>query len=71
MDKIKEIIGTKKFDDINILINTDDNLPGDITLQNVILITCILKDDDKFPLQLRRSIVWRIIREITCHEKIY
>ena len=71
MDKIKEIIGTKKFDDINILINTDDNLPGDITLKNVILITCILKDDDKFPLQLRRSIVWRIIREITCHEKIY
>ena len=71
MDKIKEIIGTKKFDDINILINTDDNLPGDITLKNVILITCILKDDDKFPLQLRRSIVWRIIMEITCHEKIY
>ena len=71
MDKIKEIIGTKKFDDINILINTDDNLPGDITLKNVILITCILKDDDKFPLQLRRSIVWRIIKEITCHEKIY
>ena len=71
MDKIKEIIGTKKFDDINILINTDDNLPGDITLKNVILITCILKDDDKFPLQLRRSIVWRIIREIACHEKIY
>ena len=71
MDKIKEIIGTKKFDDINILINTDDNIPGDITLKNVILITCILKDDDKFPLQLRRSIVWRIIMEITCHEKIY
>lgn len=71
MDKIKEIIGTKKFDDTNILTNTDDNLPGDITLKNVILITCILKDDDKFPLQLRRSIVWRIIKEITCHEKIY
>ena len=71
MDKIKEIIGTKKFDDTNILTNTDDNIPGDITLKNVILITCILKDDDKFPLQLRRSIVWRIIREITCHEKIY
>ena len=71
MDKIKEIIGTKKFDDTNILTNTDDNIPGDITLKNVILITCILKDDDKFPLQLRRSIVWRIIMEITCHEKIY
>ena len=71
MDKIKEIIGPKKFDDTNILTNTDDNLPGDITLKNVILITCILKDDDKFPLQLRRSIVWRIIKEITCHEKIY
>ena len=67
---MKEIIDTKKFDDTNILTNTDDNLPGDITLKNVILITCILKDD-KFPLQLRRSIVWRIIREITCHEKIY
>lgn len=68
---MKEITDTKKFDDTNILTNTDDNLPGDITLKNVILITCILKDDDKFPLQLRRSIVWRIIREITCHEKIY
>ena len=27
LDKIKELIGIKKFDDIKILINTDNKLP--------------------------------------------
>ena len=30
LDKIKEIIGTEKFNDTNILIDTDDKLLDDI-----------------------------------------
>ena len=49
-DKIKEIIGIKKFDDSKILIDKNDKSLYDITLKNVaILITC---DNDKFYLQL-------------------
>ena len=49
LDKIKKIIGIGKFDDTRILIDTDDKLPGDITLKNVaILVTSVIKDDDKF-----------------------
>ena len=49
LDKSKNIIGIEKFDDCKILIETDDKLPDDITLKNVaILITCAIKDDDKF-----------------------
>ena len=41
-DKIKESIDKEKYDDAKILIDTDDKLPNDITLKNVvILITCI------------------------------
>ena len=48
LDKIKEIIGIKNFDDTKILIETDDKLPDEITLKNVvILITCVIKDFDK------------------------
>ena len=39
----------EECDDTNILIETDDKLPDDITLKNVIvLITCALKDGGKF-----------------------
>ena len=39
----------EKCDDANILIEADDKLPDDITLKNVIiLITCAIKDGDKF-----------------------
>ena len=39
----------EKSDDANILIETDDKLPDDITLKYVIiLITCAIKDGDKF-----------------------
>ena len=31
--KIKEIIGIEKFDNTEILIDTDDKLPDDITLK--------------------------------------
>ena len=49
LDKIKEIICTKKFDDTKILIDRDDKLPDVITLKNVmILMTCIIKDSCKF-----------------------
>ena len=53
LDKIKEIIGFEKFDDTKILIDTDGKLPNDITLKNVVLlIACIIKDDDKFHPQI-------------------
>ena len=46
--KIKKIIGIERFDDTKILIEIDDKLPGDVTLKNVvILITCVIKDEDK------------------------
>ena len=49
LDKIKEILVIEKFDNTKISINADDKLPNDITLRNVlILITCIIKDDNKF-----------------------
>ena len=48
LDKIKETIGIIKFDDTKTLIDTDDKLPGYITLENVvILITRIIKHDGK------------------------
>ena len=49
LEKIKKTIGIEKFDDAKILIDTDDKLPNNITLKNVvILMTCVMKDDDKF-----------------------
>ena len=53
IEKIKEIIGAEKFDDSKILIKTYDKLPGNITFKNVvILIACVMKDDNKFYLQI-------------------
>ena len=53
LDKIKEIIGIKKPDDINILVDTDDKLPDNITLKSVVvLMTYVIEDDNKFYLQL-------------------
>ena len=47
LDKIKRI-GTEKIDDRKILIDTDNKLPNDITLQNaVMLVVCVIKDGDK------------------------
>ena len=49
LDKIKKIIGIKKFDDTKILTDKNDKLPNDITLKNVsILVTCVINDNDKF-----------------------
>ena len=49
LDIIKKIISTEKFDDTKTLIETNDILPDVITLKNiVILITCIIKNNDKF-----------------------
>ena len=46
-------MGIKNFDDTKILIDTNDKLPGYITLKNVvILITCAIKDDNKFYSQI-------------------
>ena len=53
LDKIEKITGIEKFDNTKILIDTDDKLPDDITLKNVvILITCVIKDNGKFYLQI-------------------
>lgn len=41
LDRIKKIIGIGKFDNTNILIDTDDKLPDD-TLKNVILMTRVI-----------------------------
>ena len=49
LDKIKEIISIEKFDSVNILIDTNDKLPDEITFKNfLILMTCAIKDDGKF-----------------------
>ena len=51
--KIKEIVGTEKFHDTIILIDTDDKPPHDVTLKNVvILITYVIKDGEKLYQQL-------------------
>ena len=51
--KIKEIVGTEKFHDTTILIDTDDKPPHDVTLKNVvILITYVIKDGEKLYQQL-------------------
>ena len=52
LHKIK-IIVIEKIDDIRILIDADHKLPDDITLKSaVILMTCVIKDGDKFYPQL-------------------
>ena len=49
LEKVEEIIGIEKLDDTKILIDTDDKLPDDINLKNVvILMTCVIKRDGKF-----------------------
>ena len=52
LDKIKRTeIG--KLNDTNILIDTDDKLPDDITIKNVVmLMTSVMNDGDKFYTQL-------------------
>ena len=52
VDKIKEITGIEKFDDSKILIDTDDQLPDDIIFKNEILFARVIKDDDRFCLQI-------------------
>ena len=53
LDKIKVIIDIKKFGETKILIDTDDKLADEVNLRNVaVLISCIMKNDDKFQPQL-------------------
>ena len=52
-DKIKEAILIVKFNDTKILIDKDDKLPDYITSKNVVIsITCVIRDDAKFYLQI-------------------
>ena len=48
LDKIKEIIHIEKFYNTKILIDKVDELPDDIIFKNVILMTSVMKDDNKF-----------------------
>ena len=58
MEKIKWIIDIEKFDNTELLIDTDHKIPDDITLKNIVmLITCVIKNDSKFYPQLERSII--------------
>ena len=53
LGKTEEMIGTEKFDNTNIFIDADDKLWNDIILKYIlILITCVITDDNKFYLQL-------------------
>ena len=53
LNKTKEKIDIEKFDTTKIVIDADNKLPHDITLKiNVILMTCVTKDDGKFYPQL-------------------
>ena len=59
LSKIKNITDIEKFDDTKILIDTDDKLPDDITLKNVIILVLktlwykyVIKEDDTFYPQL-------------------
>ena len=48
LDKVKMIAAIEKFD-----IKTGDKVPGNVTLKNVgTLITCVIKDNDKFNPQI-------------------
>ena len=54
----KEIIGTEKFYNTKILINTDVKLSDDITLKYVVIfMTCIIQDGSKFytPIHLEET----------------
>ena len=43
----------KKNDNPKIIFDTDDKLPDDVTLQNVVIsLTCIIKDDGEFYRQI-------------------
>ena len=53
LDKIKIIIGVENFYNLKILINTDAKLAYEVNLNNaVMLICCVIKEGDKFYLQL-------------------
>ena len=53
LDRIKEIRCTEEFDNTKTLVDTDEKLPGSITLKNAgILMTSVIKDDGKVYPQL-------------------
>ena len=53
LKEIKKLAGIKKFEDVKVLIDADDKFPDDIILKNVvILITCVIQEDDKLYLQI-------------------
>ena len=61
----------EKFDDTKMLIKTDNKLPDEIILKNVvILITCVIKNGDKFYPQiffeeaLVSHIWWQVVKAV-------
>ena len=66
-DKIKKIMGIERFYDTKILIDTDDELPNNITLKNVMmLMTCVLKDGKFYPqIFLEKALFAKYVRHPT------
>ena len=49
LEKIQNITSIEKLDETKILINTDNKLPDDVTLKNVLIsMICIIRDVDKY-----------------------
>ena len=77
LNKIKEIIGTEKFDDTKIQVETDGKLPDNITVKDeVILVMCVAKDGEKFSFQFsfcKKLLAWGSFEAhmIGCQKKIY
>ena len=68
-EKIKMIICIQIFDNTKILTGTDNKLADEVTLKNfVILISFVIKDDDKFYPQLFlkellvQQIWWEVVK---------
>ena len=59
LERIKrKKINSEEFDNIKILVDTDDILSDKITLKNAAALKAsVIKDDDKSTIVLRRSIV--------------
>ena len=62
LDEIKMIKDIETFDNTEILIETGDKFEDDIALKSVlVLILCVIKDNDKFYPQLfleKKLVLW-------------
>ena len=64
LDRIEKVISIEKFDGTKILIDTDDKLSENITLQNgVVSVACIIKDNGNFYSHLFLERIVRTIKD--------